>query len=107
VLLRAQLAALALLVPFGLWSLPGSRLAWGPALAMLPLGILGTGLAFVLMTTLVGRGGGPRGAVATYFIPVVAIVLGVVFLGERVAPAALLGTTLVLVGAWLTSRREA
>jgi len=107
VLLRAQLAALALLVPFGLWSLPGSRLAWGPALAMLPLGILGTGLAFVLMTTLVGRVGGPRGAVATYFIPVVAIALGVVFLDERVAPAALLGTALVLAGAWLASRREA
>jgi drug/metabolite transporter (DMT)-like permease len=107
VLLRAQLAALLLLVPFGLWSLPGSRLAWGPVLAMLPLGLLGTGLAFVLMTTLVGRVGGPRGAVATYFIPVVAIALGVAFLDERVAPVALLGTALVLVGAWLTSRREA
>lgn len=106
VLLRAQLSALVLLVPVGLWSLPGSRLGWGPALAMLPLGTLGTGLAFVLMTTLVGRAGGPRGAVATYFIPVVAITLGVVFLGERVAPAALLGTALVLAGAWLTSRRE-
>jgi drug/metabolite transporter (DMT)-like permease len=106
VLLRAQLVALLLLLPFGLWSLPGSQLEWGAALAMLPLGILGTGLAFVLMTTLVGRVGGPRGAVATYFIPVVAIALGVVFLGERVAPAALLGTGLVLAGAWLTSRRE-
>jgi drug/metabolite transporter (DMT)-like permease len=106
VLLRAQLAALVLLVPFGLWSLPGSRLEWGAALAMLPLGILGTGLAFALMTTLVGRVGGPRGAVATYFIPVVAITLGVAFLDERVAPAALVGTALVLGGAWLTSRRE-
>jgi drug/metabolite transporter (DMT)-like permease len=106
VLLRAQLAALVLLVPFGLWSLPGSRLELGAALAMLPLGILGTGLAFALMTTLVGRVGGPRGAVATYFIPVVAIALGVVFLDERVAPAALVGTALVLGGAWLTSRRE-
>jgi drug/metabolite transporter (DMT)-like permease len=106
VLLRAQLAALVLLVPFGLWSLPSSRLDLGAALAMLPLGILGTGLAFALMTTLVGRVGGPRGAVATYFIPVVAIALGVAFLGERVAPAALVGTALVLGGAWLTSRRE-
>jgi drug/metabolite transporter (DMT)-like permease len=107
VLLRAQLAALVLLLPFGLWSLPGSDPGWGAALALLPLGILGTGLAFVLMTTLVGRVGGPRGAVATYFIPVVAIALGVVFLDERVAPVALLGTALVLGGAWLTSRREA
>jgi drug/metabolite transporter (DMT)-like permease len=106
VLLRAQLAALALLAPFGLWGLRGSRFAWGPVLAMLPLGILGTGLAFVLMTTLVGRVGGPRGAVATYFIPVVAIVLGVLLLDERVAPAAVAGTALVVAGAWLTSRRE-
>jgi len=106
VLLRAQLVALVLLLPFGLWSLPGSRFEWKPALAMLPLGILGTGLALVLMTTLVGRVGGPRGAVATYFIPVVAIALGAVFLDERVASAALLGTALVVAGAWLTSRRE-
>jgi hypothetical protein len=34
------------------------------------------------------------------------IALGVVFLGERVASAALLGTMLVLAGARLTSRRE-
>jgi drug/metabolite transporter (DMT)-like permease len=106
VLLRAQLAALVLLTPFGLWGLRGSRFEWGPALAMVPLGVLGTGLAFVLMTVLVGRVGGPRGAVATYFIPVVAIALGVAVLGEQVAPAALGGTALVVTGAWLTSRRE-
>jgi drug/metabolite transporter (DMT)-like permease len=105
VLLRAQLAALVLLLPFGLWGLRGSSFAWPSVLAMVPLGVLGTGVAFVLMTTLVGRVGGPRGAVATYFIPVVAIVLGVVLLGERVAPAALAGTALVVAGAWLTSRR--
>ena len=107
VLLRSQLAAMVLLVPFGLWSLPGSRLEWRAVLAMLPLGVLGTGLAFALMTTLVGRVGGPRGSVATYFIPVVAIALGVAFLGEHAAPVALLGTALVVGGAWLTSRREA
>lgn len=105
VLLRAQLAALVLLLPFGLQGLGGSTFSWPSVLAMVPLGVLGTGVAFVLMTTLVGRVGGPRGAVATYFIPVVAIVLGVLFLGERVAPAALAGTALVVAGAWLTSRR--
>jgi drug/metabolite transporter (DMT)-like permease len=105
VLLRAQLAALVLLLPFGLQGLGGSSFTWPSVLAMVPLGVLGTGVAFVLMTTLVGRVGGPRGAVATYFIPVVAIALGVLFLGERVAPAALAGTALVVAGAWLTSRR--
>jgi drug/metabolite transporter (DMT)-like permease len=107
VLLRAQLAALVIITPFGLMAVPGSSFAWGPALAMLPLGVLGTGLAFVLMATLVGRVGGPRGSIAIYFVPVVAIALGVVALGESVHPLALVGTALVLVGAWVTSRREA
>ncbi|HUP43903.1 MAG TPA: DMT family transporter, partial [Thermoanaerobaculia bacterium] len=106
VLLRAQLAALLVVVPFGLWHLPGSTWAWEPALAMIPLGVLGTGVAFVLMTTLVGRAGAARGSVAIYFVPIVAIVLGVGLLGERLAPSAVAGTALVLLGAWLTSRRE-
>ncbi len=107
VLWRAQLAALALVTPLGILHLPGSSFAWGPALAMLPLGLLSTGLAFVMMATLVGRVGGTRGSVAIYFVPIVAILLGVLTLGERVAPIALVGTGLVLVGAWITSRRDA
>jgi drug/metabolite transporter (DMT)-like permease len=107
VLLRAQLAALVVVVPFGLWSLPGSTWGWPSALAMLPLGVLGTGVAFVLMTTLVGRVGASRGSIAIYFIPVVAILLGVGVLGEPLAPSAAAGTGLVLAGAWLASRAEA
>jgi drug/metabolite transporter (DMT)-like permease len=107
VLWRAQLAALVLVGPLGLAALPGSRFAWMPVLAMLPLGVLGTGLAFVLMATLVGRVGGPRGTVAIYFVPLVAIGLGVLLRGEAVAPSAYVGTALVLAGAWLASRREA
>ncbi len=106
VLLRAQLAALVIVIPFGLWSLPGSTWAWGPALAMLPLGVLGTGLAYALMTRLVGRVGGTRGAIAIYFVPIVAVVLGVVILDEHIAAIAIAGAILVLAGAWLSSRGE-
>ena len=105
VLLRALLVALVMLAPFGLAGLDESRWAWGSALAMLPLGVLGTGLAYVLMTTLVGRVGAARGSITIYFVPMVAVALGVVFLGESVSALALAGTLLVLVGAWLTSRR--
>ena len=107
VLLRAQLAALVLVVPFGLWQVPGSHWAWESALAMLPLGILGTGLAFVLMATLVGRVGGTRGSVAIYFVPLVAIFLGVLARDERIEVLAIAGAGLVLLGAWAMSRREA
>ncbi len=105
VLLRALLVALLVLLPFALLGLRDSRWEWGPALAMLPLGVLGTGVAYVLMTTLVGRVGAARGSIAIYFVPIVAIGLGVAFLGERVAGMAVAGTGLVLAGAWLTSRR--
>lgn len=107
VLLRAQLAALVIVVPFGLAHVPGSSWSWEAAAAMIPLGALGTGLAFVLMATLVGRVGGPRGSVAIYFVPVVAMLLGVTLLDETISWTALAGTGLVLAGAWLTSRREA
>jgi drug/metabolite transporter (DMT)-like permease len=106
VLFNAQLAALVIVVPFGLIQIPGSTWAWPSALAMIPLGALGTGLAFVLMATLVGRVGGPRGSIAIYFVPVVAIVLGVVVRGDALQPVALVGTALVLAGAWIASRRD-
>lgn len=106
VLFRAQLAALVIVVPYGLLEVRGSTWSWSAALAMIPLGMLGTALAFVFMATLVGRVGGPRGAIAIYFVPVVAIVLGVAFRDETIAPLAAMGVVLVLAGAWVASRRE-
>jgi drug/metabolite transporter (DMT)-like permease len=106
VLLNAQLAALVIVLPFGLAQIPGSTWAWPSALAMIPLGVLGTAVAFVLMTTLVGRVGGPRGSVAIYFVPIVAMVLGVVVRNDVIEPIAIVGIALVLLGAWITSRKE-
>ena len=106
VIWRAQLSALVLIAPVGLWQLPESEFAWGPALAMVPLGVLGTGLALVWMADLAGRVGGSRASVAIYLVPIVAILLGVLVRGEQVAPLALGGMVLVLLGAWLTSRAE-
>jgi drug/metabolite transporter (DMT)-like permease len=103
---RAQLVATVLVLPYGLMSLPGSSFRLGSLLAIAVLGLLATGLAYVLMAILVGRAGATRGAVAIYFIPVVATFLGVVFRHETVGPLALGGVALILLGAWLTSRRE-
>ena len=63
--------------------------------------------SWLAMTTLAGRVGSTRGSVAIYFLPVVAIVLGVVFRDESVAAISLAGTALIMAGAWLTSRKEA
>lgn len=106
VVFRAQLVALVIVAPFGLLQLPGSSWSWESALAMVPVGVLGTGAAFALMATLTGRVGGPRASVAIYFLPIVAIVLGVAILGETVEPVALVGVLVVMAGAWIASRRE-
>ena len=106
VLIRAQAAALILLFPAALISLPDSEFSWTSAIAVAILGCFGTALAFVAMTTLVGRAGATRGSIATYFIPVVAIVLGVIFRDETIEAISLLGTGLILAGAYITSRRE-
>ncbi len=106
VVFRAELVALLAVLPLGLWQLSDSTWSTESALAMIPLGVLGTGVAFVLMAMLTGRVGGPRASIAIYFLPLVAIALGVIILGEVVEPIALAGVGLVLVGAWVASRRE-
>ncbi len=106
VIVRAQLVALVLVLPFGLAAVPGSRWSWPSALAMVVLGVFGTGLAYIASSTLLGRAGPTRGTVQIYFIPVVALILGVAFRGEHVSTPALVGVALVLLGAYLTSRRE-
>lgn len=109
VILRALLVALVLVAPFGLWSLAVAGRGT-PSLAsvaaVVVLGVSATGLGYVAFTTLVGRAGATRGASAVYGIPVLAIVLGLVVGHDPVRPLALAGSVLVLVGAYLTSRRE-
>ena len=95
------------MAPFGLGSIPGSEFDWGSLAAVVALGMFGTGWAFVALGTLVGRAGATRGVVSVYFILVVAIFLGVVFRDEKVAAVSLVGTGLVLLGAYFASRREA
>lgn len=106
VLLRAQLVALVAVLPIGIAQLGASTWSWKAGIAMVPLGVLSTGLAFALMSILVGRVGATRGAVSIYFVPIVAIVLGVAFLDEVLEPIALVGVALVLAGAWIASRAE-
>lgn len=108
VVIMARMLALGTLwtTPFGLYGLTRSEFAWGPAAAVVVLGVVGTGLAFAFMASLVGRVGGPRASFVTYLIPVVALILGAVFQSDNVALIALFGVALVVGGAVLASRRE-
>lgn len=104
VILRAELVGLVLVAPFGLPVLSRSTPSAASVAALLVLGCAGTGLAFAVLFTLVGRVGATRGSVAVYLTPAVAILLGVLLRDETVALVQLAGTALVITGAWLTSR---
>ena len=105
-LLRVQAVAVALTVIPGVVAATDSTFSWTSLAAVAPLGCLGTGLAFLWMATLAGRVGASRASVTIYFIPVVAIALGAIFRDEAIALLSLVGTALVLLGAYLTSRAE-
>jgi drug/metabolite transporter (DMT)-like permease len=105
----AQMLALAALwtAPFGIWGLAQSSFTWASVAAVAALGALGTGVAFVLMGNLVARVGSTRAAFAIYLVPVVALVLGAVFRGEKIHPVSIVGVALVIVGAIVASLKEA
>lgn len=93
-------------LPYGLWGLRDSTFELGPVVAAVVLGTVGTGIAFLVMATLVGRVGSTRASFITYLIPGIAVVLGVVFQGDDVSPLAIGGVVLVVAGALLAGRRS-
>jgi drug/metabolite transporter (DMT)-like permease len=100
----AMIVAATALVPAALIGALYSSFGVGSLAAVVALGTLGTGLAFIWFTGMIGRVGPARAAVSIYVVPVVAVALGAIFRDERVHAAALAGTAMVLAGAWLTSR---
>ncbi len=104
VMVRAMVISSVLLAPWGLWGLGRSDFEWKPAIAIVILGVVGTGIARSMFANLNGRVGAPRSSLVGYLVPVVAIVLGVVVRNESVGVIELTGTALILCGATLISR---
>jgi drug/metabolite transporter (DMT)-like permease len=106
VMARMLWLGVILVAPYGIYGLLRSEFAWPSLFALAALGLLGTGLAYILMGGLAGSVGPTRASFITYLVPVVALVLGVVLRDEIVAPVAVVGSLLVIAGAILASRRE-
>lgn len=101
VLIVPALLIWAALQPGGIsaaWSYDGAGEygAWLPLAAVLALGVIGTGLAYVLQFDVVRAAGPVVGSTLTYLIPVVSVLLGVLVLGEQLTWATILGFVIVL-----------
>ena len=95
------------LTAFGLLIEPVSAIKWNPPLigSLLYAALIGTALAYVLWFGLVRAGEASRVAAYVFFVPLVAILLGDIFLGEALSPLLALGAVLVVSGIYLANRR--
>jgi drug/metabolite transporter (DMT)-like permease len=95
-------ATLALALP-ALWfwpaRMPGLR-AW---LSLLVLGVLCTGVAYVLYFRLIERAGPARALAVTFVVPVFAVFYGVLFLGETLTGWMLLCGLVIVCGTVLST----
>jgi drug/metabolite transporter (DMT)-like permease len=70
------------------------------------LGLIGSGLAFLVFFRLINHWGATRTSLVAYVMPIWGIVLGAVVLGEVISAGRLSGTALVIVGIALVNLRR-
>jgi drug/metabolite transporter (DMT)-like permease len=92
-----------LLAPYAALDRPRAVPGTGAIACVVVLGLLCTAAALVIYTVLIAEAGTSRATVITYINPVVAVILGVALLGERLGPGAIAGLVLILAGSWLAT----
>ena len=92
----SQVGASLCLAPLVVWFWPTADVSLSAWLAVIALGVLCSGLAYLLYFRLIERAGPSKALAVTFGIPVFAVFYGVLLLGEVVTPW-MLGCGLVIV----------
>ncbi|WP_259369325.1 DMT family transporter [Colwellia sp. MB02u-10] len=99
----SQIAATAMLLPLSLFfipeTLPSSNAIW----SVLLIGVICTGVAYILFFRLIAQLGPAKAISVTYLIPAFGILWGALFLGETISLMMLLGGGIILLGVALTT----
>ncbi len=98
-------ASIMLAIALAVAGAPAPHVTEESVAAIAVLGIIGTGFAYVLNYQIITSEGATVASTVTYLLPVVAILLGVLVLGESITVTVLAGIALVLAGVALTRRR--
>ena len=101
--LAAGTALMVLALPLGGLTAPTWRA--DAVTALLILGVLGTGMAYVLNYRLISDEGPTVASTTTYLLPIVAVVLGALVVNEAVTVPMVAGMIVVLSGVALVQRR--
>lgn len=93
-------AAAVTLLPFYLIDgIAKNEYRTGPILAMIALGVFGSGLAYIWNFQIVERAGSSIASSVTYLTPLVAVLVGWIFLGEHISWHEPVGGLIILLGA--------
>jgi len=95
-------AMLGLALP-ALWFWPASMPGTTAWLSILALGVLCTGVAYILYFRLIEQAGPAKALAVTFLVPVFAVLYGVLFLGETVTGWMLLCGAVILCGTALST----
>lgn len=110
VVVSASVLLLAALISAAIWLVTGhqqtGQTGAAPRFALLALGAFCTGLATVLYYRIVNSAGATFLSLINYLIPVWAVGVGALFLGERLPPSALSGLALILGGIVISQSRR-
>jgi len=75
-------------------------------LSVVALGVLSTGIAYVLNYRLIQDDGSTAASMTNYLTPVVAVLLGIAFVDERLTWNLIIGTAMILVGLWIAEHNS-
>lgn len=99
----SQLGAAIGLLPLAWWFWPDHGVSLHAWAAVVALGVLCTGVAYILYFRLIERAGPARALSVTFAIPVFALLYGVLLLGEVVTPWMLLCGLVIVAGTSLST----
>jgi len=102
---QVSLGALTLLPLFIFDGVNGNEYRIGPVLAMVALGVFGSGFAYIWNFTIMRAAGSAIASSVTYVTPVVAVMVGLIFLQEKLHWYEPVGAIVVLLGAAIAQGR--
>ena len=99
----SQVGAALALAPLTLWWWPDHAVSAKAWLAVLVLGVLCSGVAYILYFRIIERAGPARALSVTFAIPVFAVLYGVALLGEVVTPWMMGCAVVIVIGTSLST----
>ena len=103
--MQLTLAAVTLLPLFVFNGISKYEYRTGPVLAMIGLGVFGSGFAYLWNFKVMQQAGSAIASSVTYLTPIVAIIVGLLFLNESITWNEPVGALIVLLGAAIAQER--